>query len=123
MLALISTLLIGRLTKFLHLLINIAATLTLGMSNTYQQLVTSLRFDEIKWVLSKHGDSRVGTNSPTNINYKKRGKCKAWLSWTLLVVTSIVGTSINMQAGGLLNDVTYSRFIYSRILFLDNQYS
>ena len=95
MLAFNSTLLIDRLTKFLHLLINIAATLVLGMSNTYQQLVTSLRFDEIRWVLSKRGDSRVGTNSPTNINHKKRGKWKAWLSWILLIVTSMVGTSIN----------------------------
>ena len=96
MLALNSTLLIYRLTKLLHLLINIAATITLGMSNTYQQLVTSLRFDEIRWALSKRGDSRVGTNSPTNINHKKRGKGKAWVSWILLIVTSMVGTIINL---------------------------
>ena len=96
MLALSSTLLTDRLTKFLHLLINIAATLILGMSNTYQQLVTSLRFDEIRWVLSKRGDSRVGTNSPTNINHKKRGKRKAWSSWILLIVTSVVGTGMDI---------------------------
>lgn len=67
----------------------------LGMSNTYQQLVTSLDFKEIRWVLSKHGDSRVGTNSPMNINHKKKGKRKAWLSWFLLVLTSIVRTRLN----------------------------
>ena len=79
------------LPQFLHLLINISATMILGMSNTYQQLLTSLRFDEIRWVLSKHGDSRVGTNSPMNINHKKRGKRKAWLLWLLLISTSLVG--------------------------------
>lgn len=47
-----------------HFIINIAATMILGCSNTYQQLVTSLRVDEIRWILSKRGDSKVGTNSP-----------------------------------------------------------
>lgn len=62
----------------------------LGMSNTYQQLITSLKVDEIRWVLSKYGDSRVGTNSPMAINHKKTGKLKAWLAWLLLVTTSLV---------------------------------
>lgn len=48
----------------IHLFVNIAATMILGCSNTYQQLVTSLKVDEIRWVLSKRGDSKVGTNSP-----------------------------------------------------------
>ena len=63
----------------------------LGMSNTYQQLVTSLKVDEIKWALSVKGDSRVGTNSPSSINHKKSGKLSAWLSWLLLIGTSMVG--------------------------------
>ncbi|MCJ1429003.1 hypothetical protein MMC29_006916, partial [Sticta canariensis] len=58
----------------IHFLINIAATMTLGMSNTYQQLITSLKVNEIRWMLSKHEDSRVGTNSPFAINHKKSGK-------------------------------------------------
>jgi hypothetical protein len=62
----------------------------LGCSNTYQQLVTSLKVDEIRWVLSKRGDSKVGTNSPWAINHKREGKIKAWLAWLLLIGTSLV---------------------------------
>ena len=62
----------------------------LGMSNTYQQLVTSLKTDEIRWVLSKRGDARVGTNSPMAINDKRTGKVRAWCAWLLLVSTSVV---------------------------------
>jgi hypothetical protein len=62
----------------------------LGMSNTYQQLVTSLNVDEIRSVLSRKGDSRVGTNSPFAINDKKSGKLKHWLAWILLIMTSLV---------------------------------
>ena len=62
----------------------------LGCSNTYQQLVTSLKVDEIRWVLSKRGDSKVGTNSPWAINHKRDGKTKAWLAWLLLIGTSLV---------------------------------
>ncbi|TVY89857.1 hypothetical protein LAWI1_G004089, partial [Lachnellula willkommii] len=72
-----------------HLFINIAATMILGCSNTYQQLVTSLKVDEIRWVLSKRGDSKVGTNSPWSINHKREGKTKAWLAWLLLISTSL----------------------------------
>ncbi|KAL8924807.1 MAG: hypothetical protein Q9172_002522 [Xanthocarpia lactea] len=61
----------------------------LGMSNTYQQLITSLSIKELRWVLSKHEDSRVGTNSPFNINHKQHKKLQAWLQWILLVGTSI----------------------------------
>lgn len=64
--------------------------MVLGMSNTYQQLVTALNVDEIKWVLSKKGDSRVGTNSPFAINDKATGKLKHWLTWLLLISTSLV---------------------------------
>jgi hypothetical protein len=63
----------------------------LGCSNTYQQLVTSLKVDEIRWVMSKRGDSKVGTNSPWAINHKRGGKLKAWSAWILLISTSIVG--------------------------------
>ncbi|KAL8901305.1 MAG: hypothetical protein Q9207_005262 [Kuettlingeria erythrocarpa] len=73
----------------IHLVINIAATMILGMSNTYQQLITSLSTSELKWALSKHEDSRVGTNSPFNINHKKEKKLQAWLQWLLLIATSL----------------------------------
>ncbi len=62
----------------------------LGCSNTYQQLVTALKVDEIRWVLSKRGDSKVGTNSPWSINHKREGKTLAWLAWLLLILTSVV---------------------------------
>jgi hypothetical protein len=45
----------------LLLAINVAATMLLGMSNTYQQLVTSLKIGDLKHMLEKFGDSRVGT--------------------------------------------------------------
>ncbi|RDI78228.1 hypothetical protein Vi05172_g11687 [Venturia inaequalis] len=73
----------------IHLFINIAATMVLGMSNTYQQLVTSLDAVDIPAMLQKYGDSKVGTNSPFSINRKSRGKTKAWLSWILLISTSL----------------------------------
>lgn len=76
--------------QFINLIINIAATMILGMSNTYQQLITSLEVDEIRWVLSKREDSRVGTNLPLAINHKRTGKLKAWLAWLLLISTSLV---------------------------------
>ncbi|KAB8290190.1 hypothetical protein EYC80_011059 [Monilinia laxa] len=72
-----------------HLFINIAATMILGCSNTYQQLVTAPQVEEIPWILSRNGEARVGTNSPWNINVKKSGKAKAWGSWLLLICTSI----------------------------------
>jgi hypothetical protein len=70
-------------------LINLAATMVLGMSNTYQQLLTSLEVSDFKYMLQKFGDSRVGTNSPFNINHKQKGKVKSWLAWLLLILTSI----------------------------------
>ncbi|KAL8958559.1 MAG: hypothetical protein Q9193_004407 [Seirophora villosa] len=73
----------------IHLVINIAATMILGMSNTYQQLITSLSTSELRWALSKHEDSRVGTNSPFNINHKKSKKVQAWCQWLLLIATSL----------------------------------
>ncbi|KAF2681141.1 hypothetical protein K458DRAFT_444963 [Lentithecium fluviatile CBS 122367] len=73
----------------LLLAINVAATMLLGMSNTYQQLVTSLKVGDLKHMLEKFGDSRVGTNSPFNINHKQSGKKKSWAAWLLLVVTSL----------------------------------
>ncbi|KAE9962262.1 hypothetical protein BLS_000582 [Venturia inaequalis] len=63
--------------------------MVLGMSNTYQQLVTSLDAVDIPAMLQKYGDSKVGTNSPFSINRKSRGKIKAWLSWILLISTSL----------------------------------
>jgi hypothetical protein len=64
--------------------------MVLGMSNTYQQLVTALNVDEIRWVLSKKGDSRVGTKSPFAINDKSTGRLKHWLAWLLLITISLV---------------------------------
>jgi hypothetical protein len=78
------------IVQAVHLFINIAATMILGCSNTYQQLVTALKVDEIRWALSKRGDSKVGTNSPWSINHKREGKTKYWLCWLLLISTSIV---------------------------------
>ncbi|OAL47207.1 hypothetical protein IQ07DRAFT_133397 [Pyrenochaeta sp. DS3sAY3a] len=77
-----------RNTVFL-LLINVCATMILGMSNTYQQLVTSLKVSDLKHMLSEFGDSRVGTNSPFNINHKREGKKSAWASWVFLILTSM----------------------------------
>lgn len=71
-------------------LINVAATMILGMSNTYQQLLTALKVDDLKHVLFKYGDSRVGTNSPFSINHKRKGRVRAWLAWVLLICTSLV---------------------------------
>ncbi|TVY43133.1 hypothetical protein LSUB1_G001320 [Lachnellula subtilissima] len=97
-----------------HLFINIAATMILGCSNTYQQLVTSLKVDEIRWVLSKRGDSKVGTNSPWAINHKRDGKTKAWLAWLLLISTSlpvhflansVIGPSFYIH---MPSDITYT---------------
>ncbi|KAL8690078.1 MAG: hypothetical protein Q9218_004392 [Villophora microphyllina] len=91
----------------IHLVINIAATMILGMSNTFQQLVTALSSSELRWVLSKHEDSRVGTNSPFNIKHKKERKTQAWLQWLLLIATSlpvhflansVIGPSIYFEA-------------------------
>ncbi|MCJ1478825.1 hypothetical protein MMC13_007509 [Lambiella insularis] len=76
-------------TSALHLFLNIAATATLGMSNTFQTIVSSLKANEVRWAFSKYGDARVGTNSPFNINRKKTGKINSWLAWGLLVSTSI----------------------------------
>lgn len=72
----------------LLLLINAGATTVLGMSNTYQQIVTSLQPGDLMHIFGKFGDSRVGTNSPWNINHKKEGKAMAWAAWLLLVCTS-----------------------------------
>lgn len=60
-----------------------------GMSNTYQQIVTSLRISDLKYALSKFGDSRVGTNSPLNIRHKEKGRKRAWAAWFLLIFTSM----------------------------------
>lgn len=80
---------VTRKNTALLLLINVAATMILGMSNTYQQLITSLKTSDLAHMLRKYGDSRVGTNSPWNINKKRNGKGKAWAAWLLLVCTSI----------------------------------
>jgi hypothetical protein len=68
---------VTRTNTALLLLINVAATMILGMSNTYQQLITSLKPSDLKYMLEKFGDSRVGTNSSWNINRKKQGKASA----------------------------------------------
>lgn len=88
----------------IHLFINIAATMVLGCSNTYQQLVTALKVDEIRWVLQKRGDSKVGTNSPWSINHKRKGKTVAWLAWLLLILTSVVSDMVDTLQFLLLNE-------------------
>lgn len=80
---------VSKLNGALLLLINIPATMILGMSNTYQQLVTSLKVGDLKNVFEKQGDSRVGTNSPFNIQHKSEGKVKSWAAWLLLICTSV----------------------------------
>lgn len=82
-----NTLILGQFLKFL---INVASTMVLGMSNTYQQLATALQVGDVAYMLSKYGDYRVGTNSPFAINYKRTGRLKAWLCWSFLILTSIV---------------------------------
>ena len=72
----------------------------LGMSNTYQQIVTSLKVSEIRCVLSKHGDSRVGTNSPMAINHKRTGKVKTWVSW-LLLFSILLASVLSLLRGSL----------------------
>ncbi|KAL8669565.1 MAG: hypothetical protein Q9168_005847 [Polycauliona sp. 1 TL-2023] len=88
----------------IHLVINVAATMILGMSNTYQQLVTSLSTKELRWVLSKHEDSRVGTNSPFNINHKQHGKLQAWSQWLLLIATSL---PVHFLANSVIGPTTF----------------
>ncbi|KAH7391065.1 hypothetical protein DE146DRAFT_154956 [Phaeosphaeria sp. MPI-PUGE-AT-0046c] len=80
---------VSHINTALLLLINVCATMVLGMSNTYQQLVTSLKISDLKHALSTFGDARVGTNSPFSIKHKKEGKKIAWASWVLLIFTSM----------------------------------
>lgn len=80
---------VTRINTALLFIINVAATMVLGMSNTYQQIVTSLQTSDLKYMLQKFGDSRVGTNSPWNINHKRNGRVKSWAAWLLLVCTSL----------------------------------
>ena len=80
---------VTRINTALLFIINIAATMILGMSNTYQQIITSLQTSDLKHMLQKFGDSRVGTNSPWNINHKCKGRVKSWAAWLLLVCTSL----------------------------------
>ncbi|KKY23241.1 hypothetical protein UCDDS831_g02972 [Diplodia seriata] len=84
----------------LKFLINVASTMILGMSNTYQQLATALRVEDLAYMLSKHGDCRVGTNSPFAINYKRTDRLKSWLSWLLLIMTSM---PIHLLANSLVD--------------------
>lgn len=80
---------VTRTNTAMLLLINICATMILGMSNTYQQLVTSIKITDLKHVLSKFGDSRVGTNSPFSINQKRDNRKRSWAAWLFLVSTSM----------------------------------
>ncbi|KAJ4358068.1 uncharacterized protein N0V89_002647 [Didymosphaeria variabile] len=106
----------------LLLVINVAATMVLGMSNTYQQILTSLQTSDLKHMLKKFGDSRVGTNSPWNINRKEKGKAKSWAAWLLLVCTSL---PIHFLANSLIGPsyviepppaVTFNETTYTGIL-------
>ena len=87
----------------------------LGISNTYQQLVTSLKISDIKWVLQKFGDSRVGTNSPFSINRKREGKVSSWLAWLLLICTSMVRLFLlHLTAHGLMTINSQYTFLLTR---------
>jgi hypothetical protein len=46
---------VSKTNKALLLLINVCATMVLGMSNTYQQLVTSLTVTDLKYVFEVWG--------------------------------------------------------------------
>lgn len=78
------------MSQILKIFVNAAATMVLGMSNTYQQLITALDIEDISHVLTKYGDLRVGTNSPLAINHRSIGRVKAWAFWILLICTSLV---------------------------------
>ncbi|KAK7522965.1 uncharacterized protein IWZ02DRAFT_490369 [Phyllosticta citriasiana] len=80
---------IKNLSEGIKFVINIAATVILSASNTYQQLLTSLTIKDLKFVLTHFGDSRVGTNSPFAIKHKRSGHAKAWCGWIFLVATSM----------------------------------
>lgn len=97
----------------LLLLINVCATMVLGISNTYQQLVTSLQKSDLKHMLSEFGDARVGTNSPLNIKYKRKGKKRAWAAWTLMISTSM---PVHLLANSLIG-ISYSRQMPSNVSF------
>lgn len=86
------------------LLINVCATMILGMSNTYQQLVTSIKITDLKHVLSKFGDSRVGTNSPFSINQKREGRKRSWAAWAFLVLTSMPVHFLGMCSSSLMSN-------------------
>ncbi|KAL8802277.1 MAG: hypothetical protein Q9182_003929 [Xanthomendoza sp. 2 TL-2023] len=88
----------------IHLVINLAATMILGMSNTFQQLITSLSTKELRFALSTVEDSRVGTNSPFNINHKQKGKLSAWLQWILLIGTSL---PVHFLANSVIGPTVY----------------
>jgi hypothetical protein len=102
----------------LLLLINVCATMILGMSNTFQQLVTSLRVTDLKHALSKYGDSRVGTNSPFSIKHKKEGRKRAWASWFLLIITSM---PVHFLANSLIGP-SYTQELPTNVTFdaMDN---
>ncbi|KAF2032996.1 hypothetical protein EK21DRAFT_36035, partial [Setomelanomma holmii] len=80
---------VTRTNTALLLLINVCATMVLGMSNTYQQLVTSLKISDLRYALSRYGDSRVGTNSPFSIKHKAKNRKRSWAAWALLIFTSM----------------------------------
>lgn len=103
---------VARINTALLLVINVAATMVLGMSNTYQQIVTSLNINDLKSMLQKFGDSRVGTNSPFNINHKREGKVKSWLSWLLLISTSLVKPPHWSPMHIFANPTIYSQSIF-----------
>ncbi|MCJ1403004.1 hypothetical protein MMC11_006226 [Xylographa trunciseda] len=94
--------------------------MTLGMSNTFQTIVSSLQIGELRWALSKYGDARVGTNSPFNINRKKSGKPSSWLAWGLLVSTSIpIHFLINSVFGPSFYIIPPAHVIYNPIPLLN----
>ncbi|KAK8181266.1 hypothetical protein BC567DRAFT_284561 [Phyllosticta citribraziliensis] len=92
------------LCEGIKFIINIAATVILSASNTYQQLLTSLKIEDIRYVLTHFGDSRVGTNSPFAIKHKKSGRAKAWCAWIFLIATS---TPVHLLANSVVGVAYY----------------
>lgn len=49
----------------------------------------SVTTSNLKYALSKFGNSRVGTNSLFCIKHKKEGRKRVWTSWLFLILTSL----------------------------------
>lgn len=76
-----------------------------------------MNIGDLKHVLSKLGDSRVGTNSPFNINHKKEKRKRAWASWALLISTSL---PVHFLANSLIGP-SYTQELPANIEFVSEK--